>query len=549
MPNDIVNLDAIFAEETAIVFKGIDKDDVNLTPFLSHKLWTVTSGSATSSVLPLTGIYSSISNLPPIGSELNYIDDKNIDDSLQTLTYFSVNHLFYKRKDHPFHSLGNSNLNQIKKFLYQTASILSFPGKRVGLYIKPTTFELTTTIDNITTGSGVYGSGVYGSGIYGASSTIDYIMNLKSDKYGNVYDASMNTSSIVSGVVFYEGFNEYFDTNRITYESSNVSYVNGVVTNDGISNVIGYSAKFNGNGYIKQNLDQKFNRDVNFAISFYISSSATGSSDKLILAKSSETSTQYPFKIELSSSNQIKFTSAAGDTLKQSITSSILSGGWNHILCQKSGSYMQLYVNEILQNSELNTFYSKPLTWATASGYIDNKDPLYIGGFSTNSSNLIGYLDEIRIFNKPLTTSNISALNNRSITGSLLQTNVVGNVFHEQGLVVISSPNYIYHNIINTPFTASYRSTLKTTEMSIVARVPAGDFNMSLNKTLLEDDLESYVSYASSSIFNPYITTIGLYNPGGVLVAIAKLAQPIKKRNDVDLNFLVQIDLDLEYNK
>ena len=529
MSNEIVNLDAIYADETAVVFKGIDKNDINLTPFLSHKLWTITSGSSTSSVLPLTGIYSDTSNLPAIGSELYYINNKNIDNSLQTVTYFSVDHLFYKRKNQPFHSLGNANLNQIKKFLYQSASILSFPGKKVGLYIKPTSFTLNTEI---------------------SSGSFSYDINLKSDKYGNIYDSSLNTSSIISGVVFYEGFNEYFDLSRIQYESSNVSYVLGVSSSDYTNQSLGYAAKFNGNGYIRQNLDQQFNRDNNFAISFYISSSINVGSDKLILTKASTTNTQFPFKLELSSSNQIKFTSAANDSLKLTVTSSVLSAGWNHVVCQKSGSYMQLYVNSILQNSTINPVYVKPTTtFAAAGGYMDNTDPLYIGGFGTNTSNLTGYLDEIRIYNKSLTTSNISALNSRSVTGSLLQTNIIGNVFHNQGIAVISSPNYIYQNLINTPFTSSYRSTLKTTELSIVARVPAGEFNMSLNKTLLNDDLETYVSYASSSIFSPYITTIGLYSPGGVLVAIAKLAQPIKKRNDVDLNFLIQIDLDLEYNK
>ena len=548
MPNDIINLDSIYSDESATVFKSIDIDDVNLTPFLSHKSWTITSGSATSSVLPLTAIYSDISDLPPIGTELTYTNLKNIDNSLQTVTYFSVNHLFYKRKDQ-FNSFGNSNLNQIKKFLYQSASILSFPGKRVGLYIKPTSFELTTVIPNITTGSGVYGSGVYGAGIYGASSSINYTMRLKSDKYGNLYDTSINSSSIVPGVVFYEGFNEYFDTNRISYESSNVTYIGGVNTNDGVSNIIGLSAKFNGNGYIKQNLDQKFNRDGNFAISFYISASTFSGTDKLILAKSNQSNKQYPFKLELSGSNQIKFTAAADNDLKLTITSSILPNGWNHIICQKSESYMQIYTNASLEYSASNPAFVIPNTWATASGYIDNTDPLYIGGFDTNSSNLTGCLDEIRIFNKSLTTSNISALSNRSITGSMLQTNIVGNVYHEHGMVIISSPNILYKDLINTPFTASYRSTVKTTEMSVVARVPAGDFNMSLNKTLLRDDLETYQTYTTSSVFSPYITTVGLYSPGGVLVAVAKLAQPVKKRDDVDLNFLVQIDLDLEYNK
>jgi hypothetical protein len=35
-----------------------------------------------------------------------------------------------------------------------------------------------------------------------------------------------------------------------------------------------------------------------------------------------------------------------------------------------------------------------------------------------------------------------------------------------------------------------------------------------------------------------------LYNEAGELLAIGKLAQPIKKRDDVDMNFLIRIDLD-----
>jgi hypothetical protein len=35
-----------------------------------------------------------------------------------------------------------------------------------------------------------------------------------------------------------------------------------------------------------------------------------------------------------------------------------------------------------------------------------------------------------------------------------------------------------------------------------------------------------------------------LYNANAQWLAIGKLAQPIKKRDDVDLNFLIRLDLD-----
>ena len=80
------------------VFKKIDSSDVTINAFQSYKSWTFYSGSVTSSALPLQGIYSDINVLPALGSELTYNDAKNIDNSLQSVTYFSVNHLYYKNK-------------------------------------------------------------------------------------------------------------------------------------------------------------------------------------------------------------------------------------------------------------------------------------------------------------------------------------------------------------------------------------------------------------------------------------------------------------------
>ena len=70
--------------------------DVKVNAFQAFKSWTITSGSVTSSILPLQGIYSNI--LPALGSELTYNDASNIDGSLQSVTYFSINHLYYKNK-------------------------------------------------------------------------------------------------------------------------------------------------------------------------------------------------------------------------------------------------------------------------------------------------------------------------------------------------------------------------------------------------------------------------------------------------------------------
>jgi len=514
----IQNIENTYQGVYPTVFKKIDISDVKINPFRSYKSWTFYSGSATSSALPLQGIYSDINVLPILDTELVYNDAANTDGSLQSVTYFSINHLYYKHKMDPSKTYGPTDLTRTKKTLFQTASIFSIPQIRIGEGIKPTSFTLTSSV-----------SGSYAS-----------------DRYGNVYDTAFNTSSIVTDVKWYDGFNEYFDTSRTTYTSAGVRYVPGITTTTGQQRALGLAAQFTGSGYIESTLDGLYDRDHDYAVSFFVSGGNTTTSNELIITKASQSITPtYPFRIELSGSNQLVFSIAGSSTFKAMITSSAqVSSSWNHVVCQKSGSNLQMYINGTLHASASNNMLSVFSSPFTASARIDNLDTLKIGGFSTNSSNLQGYLDEVRIFNKSLTASQISALSNRNEGGTCLQTANVGNVFDKHGIIVFSSADYRVNDMIKTPFTASYRSTVTIYELNVVTRLDAGDFNMSTNVTLTADDDSTYRSFATGSVFAPYITTIGLYNDFGELLAIGKLAQPIRKRSDVDMNFLIRLDLD-----
>jgi hypothetical protein len=498
------------------VFKKVDPSDVSSNPFQSYKLWTFYSGSATSSCLPLIGIYSNPNNLPPLESNVAYDSSSNVDGSLKSITYFSVNHLFYKNKFEPYNTFGPTNLVRSPKYLYATASILSIPNIRVGEGIKPASFTFTGSV------------------------------NLNSDVYGNVLESAFSTSSIISSVKYYEGFNEYFDTTRIGYESRNITYQPGVPTTTGATSSIGLSAKFNGTGYIKDELTGQYNRNTDYSISFFISGANATVNNELVITKASSSNTSaYPFQIELSGSNQLIFSVAGSTTFKTQISSStFVTASWHHVVCQKTGSNMQMYINGILHASASSTLLTMPNSPVTSSARIDNTHPLYIGGYSTSSKNLQGSIDEIRIYNKALTATEVGYLADRTEGGTMLQTNKVGNVFAKQGMVVISSPDYRYNNILNAAYTSSYRSTLTMYELSVLTRIDAGDFNLSLNPSLTMDDDVTYQSFASSSAFAPYITTIGLYDDFGQLLAIAKLAQPIKKRDDVDMNFFIRLDID-----
>jgi hypothetical protein len=516
------------------VFKKIDATDVNINAFQTYKSWTVTSGSATSSVLPLCGIYSDTNILPALGSGLTYNDAANIDGSLQTITYFSTNHFYYKYKTEPLKTFGPTDLNKITKNLYHSASILSFPQVRIGEGIKPASFQLS------------YPAVIsyYATASYGTSSYYNNAVSFSSDRYGNLIDNTYPTASIISDIMWYEGFNEYFDASRATYQSANVTYVPGISYNNA-SGQYGYAAQFNGNGYIKTELNGLYDRNHDYAVSFFIKAENTGSDSRIILTKStSSLSPQYPFKIELDTNSCINFTVAGSTEFQSRITSSIaMNAAEHHVVCQTTGSVMELWIDGTLHASASSTLLIDTLSPLSASARIDNKDPLFVGGYDSGYG-LTGMLDEIRIYNKALTNTQIGYLSDLDTDLTFMQTNRVGNVFSKQGLVVITTPDYRYNNVLNTPFTASYRSTKTIYEMNVIAKIGSGDFNMSSNLSLTQDDDQTYKSFVSSSSFSPYITTIGLYDSSGQLLAIGKLAQPVRKLTDVDMNLLIRIDLD-----
>jgi hypothetical protein len=529
--------------------KKVDPTDISMNSFQVYKNWTIISGSATSSILPLTAIYTD--TLPILNTELTYNDASNIDGSLQSVIYYSLNHLFYRYKNEPFVTYGPTNITKTKKSLFQSASVLSIPQVKIGERIKSKSFSFTSSVSG----------------------------SFASDSYENIYDINFNTSAIVSGSLFYEGFNEYFDTSRITYNTSGITYIPGIPTTTGQQKNIGYAANFNGSGSIDCSLNGLYDRDNNYAISFFISSSDINVNKPQILLtkRSSIYQKQWPFEIVAVDSGPRIICTIGGNTAVNypdipgynvqlgyptlRVTASI-SNNWTHVLFQKSGSVIQLYTNGTLVASQSSTLLQPTTNPLSASIRIDNNDPLKIGGFSISGSqlynagypidkntlfydsNYVGKLDEVRIFNKALTNTEIGYLADRTEGGTMLQTRNVGTIMPAQGLIVFSSPDYRFQNLLNTPFTASYKSTKTIHELSALVRINSGEFNLSTNVTLTKDDNYTYQNFVTSSNFTPYITTIVLYNSNGQLIAIGKLAQPIKKRDDVDLNFLIRLDLD-----
>ncbi len=98
---------------------------------------------------------------------------------------------------------------------------------------------------------------------------------------------------------------------------------------------------------------------------------------------------------------------------------------------------------------------------------------------------------------------------------------------------------------------ASFKLNSEETVTSdyVFVRARNAEFNYSENPSFISGSTGEIIY--NSFINNPqtFPTTIGLYNDNNELLAIGKLAQPIRKRNDVDMNFLIRIDLDKNITK
>jgi hypothetical protein len=150
------------------------------------------------------------------------------------------------------------------------------------------------------------------------------------------------------------------------------------------------------------------------------------------------------------------------------------------------------------------------------------------------------------------------------ITGS----SKVGDIIYEHGMVILTSdgiPNQDGYGFItyeggvygigdesfiqgftNSPnLTCSFDSTLTIYETQYKCTVRENEFNFSQNPTLISGSSNSGVLYdfATGSYFDPYITTVGLYDNAYNLLAVAKLAQPLPLSSVTDMNILVNLDM------
>ena len=553
---------------TPTVFRPIRSNDFQRRAFKAYKNYRITSVAFTTSsgYIHHNAIYRT---LPiNIGHAPEIFPTNVLDGTNQHVVWHSLNHRYYDRPYDPSNSAELTNESKVYKNLYTSASCLISPYFEVGERIKP--------------------------GSVNGTFTNGHVYNLNDDSNGNLLDSAINSSNFASSSrnIYYMSFNKEFNSKSFNYP--NVSIVDGITTT-GMSLVSGKAARFNStNSHINikhDNIFNNFNRHDDWTISFF--TKVTPTSDPVhfpLISKGGTRKTvkfnkrtslykpeseiismpgitgsydniRTPFVIGFESSNNSgswHFQSSNGSNSLH-ISSSMINykasdSDWKHIAIRNSASLCQMFIDNNLIGT---TSGSIPI------GSTANMSDIIIGSFISGSMvSPNSDLAEIRFYDYAVNSTGLSSLSNRDyLSGELYQTNVAGNVFYRNGEIVISSPMPKYNTgsgAFGNTFDVSYKGTHTIYENEVLVRIPKDVCNVSMNPTatytpgttnILTQEEQSHTlpgdhrkTMFNSKHINPYVTTIGLYNDKAQLVAVSKLAQPIQKRDDIDMNFIVRWD-------
>ena len=141
-----------------------------------------------------------------------------------------------------------------------------------------------------------------------------------------------------------------------------------------------------------------------------------------------------------------------------------------------------------------------------------------------------------------------------------------GNIIYQHGIAILTKDNpaggslygsgtygtasygggtnpFIENLILSSNVTCSFSSSFTIFETQYKCTFDPSEFNFSLNPSLISGSTEGTVyDFATGSYFNPYVTTVGLYNEAQDLIAVAKLAKPLPSNNVTDTTILINID-------
>lgn len=120
---------------------------------------------------------------------------------------------------------------------------------------------------------------------------------------------------------------------------------------------------------------------------------------------------------------------------------------------------------------------------------------------------------------------------------------VVGDIIYNQGLAVITNPEVARYLSTYSRHILRWKSNQPIYTYNVHCKVRDSEMNFTYNSSAQSGTEGKIASNVSSSLFTPYISTVGLYNDASELIAVAKTNRPIQKTHNTDMTFVVKIDI------
>jgi len=133
---------------------------------------------------------------------------------------------------------------------------------------------------------------------------------------------------------------------------------------------------------------------------------------------------------------------------------------------------------------------------------------------------------------------------------------IVGQIFYSHGLAVFTkselsklSSNISASGKDLSDFKVSFSSSITIYEHQYKCIINENEFGYSLNPSIISSSTDLtgslndvYYDFATGSVFDPYVTTIGLYNENSDLLAVGKLSYPVPISKYCDTTIIVNFD-------
>lgn len=556
--------------QMAGIFKSLERSDVRLTPFRAHKLISL-SGSQQLDGYVYQADYNPLSSYTSNNPLLVTFDQGNLsitatepttsNGKYQRVVHRSLDHLYYR----DFYSntratFGGGNINYQYRFLEDKAKVISIPQQKFGEQILPGSIKVyvTTSIDTVgnlsyTLIDDRYGNLYVSGGIYSVFG--QRVSGSVSRQLVGNWPAESAYKYLGTTATFVSIFNRGAWQVEAKHQNLLAVQLTNTPSTPNIEDLIGASFRFTSSLDSLIKLDCSNNQDQlqsfnfeggDFALSTLVRPEAQSSSTSgsILITKSgpserlqidlngnlyTESISRYsPYTVFYSASKFVF--ERVGPTQRSFITSSVSSvNNMYHIVAQKTGSTLQLWINGALAGSTSDV--EEPTLCS-------NQSNIYIGNDHLAGRGFNGIIDDIKIYKGALTSNDINLLYHTYNVGNTY----VGNAFYTNGMVTLTSNQSRYMDITQVDLRAT--QTIYETEISCT--VSPGEFGMSNNRSLQRYDSNAnqfvYRDFATGSAFRPFVTTVGLYNDRNDLVAIAKLSSPIQLPTNVDTTFIIKFD-------